>query len=48
MVNKCLWIIQESKNGEILAIAKENLLKTRFILKGCLKKIDDIFGVEEL
>ena len=27
---------------------KENLTMTRVILKSCLKKIDDFFGVEEL
>ncbi|ADB58792.1 hypothetical protein [Archaeoglobus profundus] len=27
---------------------KQNLITIRTILKGCLKKIDDFFGVEEL
>ncbi|ADB57970.1 hypothetical protein [Archaeoglobus profundus] len=27
---------------------KQNLITIRAVLKGCLKKIDDFFGVEEL
>jgi len=47
-LNQTLKLIQEYYNGDLPVTARENLLKVRAILKGNLKRIDEIFGVEEL
>ncbi len=47
MTADVIKVIRESNNG-LPAIAKENLLKTRMILKSALKQIDEIFDVEEV
>jgi len=41
-------VIREVNDGDLHPTAKENLIKTRKILKSALKQIDEIFGVQEV
>ena len=48
-LNNALSMLLEIYDGrELPATVREDLTKTRVILKGVLKKLDDYFGVEEL
>ena len=44
--SEAIRIIREVNEGHLPVVARRNLVMVRTILKGCLRQIDEILGVD--